>query len=61
MEEKKNWNAALNLARLGAFTYVSSIGMSNSFWAYAINLFKSVLLIAPIGLMSALEQSYFVK
>lgn len=35
--------------------------MLKAVWQYLRNFFRSVLEIDPIGLMSALEQSYFVK
>jgi hypothetical protein len=39
----------------------SKIGISKFLEAHAINNFKSVLLMEPMGLMSAELQSYFVR
>lgn len=42
-------------------THSVKIGRSKASRAYAMNFFRSVLLIAPMGLTSADEQSYLVK
>ena len=52
-----DWHKYLRIALMNS----SRIGISKFLEAHAINSFKSVLLMEPMGLMSAELQSYFVR
>ena len=54
-------NAVSSARKYSTVTYLLRTGRLKARAAYAINFFKSVLLIPPIGLISAEEQSYLVR